>query len=195
MNPMKRKHIPNILSISRFPLSIALLFLANRPAWFVAVYIVTGLTDVLDGWLARRYSWQSERGAKIDGFADMVFMLALLAVVLGVKRLYRDLSLSVLIGMGAVALLKLINLFYTKLKFKQWATMHTLANKYTAFPFYVMIPVFVAKGEITGWLNGVLFGLLAVVFLANLEETLILTLAKEYDTDTKSIFGILHISP
>jgi len=192
---MKRKHIPNILSISRFPLSIALLFLANRPAWFVAVYIVTGLTDVLDGWLARRYSWQSERGAKIDGFADMVFMLALLAVVLGVKRLYRDLSLSVLIGMGAVALLKLINLFYTKLKFKQWATMHTLANKYTAFPFYVMIPVFVAKGEITGWLNGVLFGLLAVVFLANLEETLILTLAKEYDTDTKSIFGILHISP
>ena len=185
---MKRR-IPNILSLSRFPLSILLLFLSNRPVWFVSVYIITGLTDVFDGWLARKFHWDSELGAKIDGFADMAFMICLLGVVFGVKRMYRVITLPVIAGVGVIALIKLVNLFYTKLKFKQWSTMHTLANKYTALPFYIIVPFLVVYG-MTGWLNTTLLALLGVVLFANLEETLILTLAKEYDTDTKSVFHL-----
>jgi len=183
------KQIPNVLSLSRFPLSILLLFLANRPVWFVAVYIITGLTDVLDGWLARKFHWDTELGAKIDGFADITFMLCLLGVVFGIKKMYLDITLPVMIGVGVIALIKLVNLFYTKLKFKQWSTMHTLANKYTALPWYVIVPVCVVFG-MTDWLNITLLALLGIVLFANLEETLILTLAKEYDTDTKSIFHL-----
>jgi len=181
------------LSLSRFPLSVLLLFLARRPAWFVAVYIVTGLTDVFDGWLARKFHWDSELGAKIDGFADIAFMLCLLGVVFGVlgKTLIPQIEAYVIIGVCALALLKLVNLFYTRRKFRQWSTMHTLANKYTALPFYVLIPLFVVfVREIPGWLNLTLLALLGIVFLANLEETLILTLAKTYDTDYKSVFHL-----
>jgi len=187
------KQIPDILSFSRFPLSIVLLFLAKRPLWFVIVYIITGLTDLLDGWLARKFHWETDFGAKLDGFADIVFMLSLLGVVFGVlgRALLPQIELYVIIGVAVLALLKLVNLFYTKIKFKQWSTMHTLANKYTALPFYVLIPLFVVYTyDVPGWLNLTLLALLGVVFFANLEETLILTFSKEYDMNTKSVFHL-----
>jgi len=167
--------------------------LAKRPLWFVIVYIITGLTDVLDGWLARKFHWETDFGAKLDGFADIVFMLSLLGVVFGVlgRALLPQIELYVIIGVAVLALIKLVNLFYTKIKFKQWSTMHTLANKYTALPFYVLIPLFVLfTYDVPGWLNLTLLALLGIVFFANLEETLILTLSKEYDMNTKSIFHL-----
>ena len=189
-----RKRIPNILSIARFPLSVVLLFVAHRPVAFVIVYIITGLTDVFDGWLARKFHWDSELGAKIDGFADIAFMLSLLGVIFGVlgKTLIPQIKPYVVYGVAAVALLKLVNLAFTKIKFKQWATMHTLANKYTAFPFYVLVPLFVVfVDQIPSWLNMTLLVLLGTVFVANLEETWILSRLKAYDTDTKSIVHLM----
>lgn len=179
------KNIPNILSISRFPLSVSLLFLTGNPILFVSVYCVTGITDVLDGFLARRYHWESEFGAKIDGFADIVFMLSILVSAFLIKRLQP--AFYVYIGIAIIALLKIMNLIFTKIKFKQWSTMHTLANKYTAFPFFVLVPVCMLLERIP---NVFVMVLLGTVLIAGLEETVILTRLKEYDADTKSIFHI-----
>jgi len=189
---MKRQ-IPNILSAARFPLSVALLFLAKEhKIAFLAVYIAAGLSDVLDGRLARRYHWESEFGAKLDGFADIVFMLSLLGVVFGVLRLRP--AEYVIIGVLVLAALKLVNLAYTRLKFKQWATMHTLANKYTALPFFVIIPLCVMQGAFDARLNFALLLMLGIVFVANLEETLILTRMTEYDADMKSYYHLIKNS-
>ena len=44
------------------------------PFW--VLYLIAGLTDMLDGFLARRWGVESKFGARLDSLADFVFVLA-----------------------------------------------------------------------------------------------------------------------
>jgi phosphatidylglycerophosphate synthase len=68
------KRLPNILSFSRIPLSLLLIYIATlqKPILFVCVYAVTALTDMFDGLLARKFHWESDFGTKLDGFSDII---------------------------------------------------------------------------------------------------------------------------
>jgi hypothetical protein len=75
--------------------------------------------------------------------------------------------------------------------------MHTLANKYTALPFYCVCPVLVwlrqspgAAGLAAPVVNVLLAVFLSAVFAANLEETLILSRMGVYDADMKSLWHL-----
>ena len=182
---MKMKHIPNILSVSRMPLALSLLFLTQRPYLFVSVYCVTGMTDVLDGFLARRYKWTSELGAKIDGFADILFMLSILAIAFFVIKM--QIKMYVYIGIAAVAAIKLVNLGITKAKFKNWNTMHTWANKISGLPFFIVVPACIVLNTVP---NAMIFIFLCFSAVAALEETVILLSSDEHHTDVKTIFHL-----
>jgi len=55
------RYIPNILSVSRFPLSVLLVFFVTQPALFVKVFVFTAMTAILDGWLARKLLFTMQR--------------------------------------------------------------------------------------------------------------------------------------
>jgi phosphatidylglycerophosphate synthase len=67
------------LSFSRLPLAVAFLTLVSRPRWALAVLLAAGVTDVLDGYLARRLGQATPTGAVIDGVLDKLFA----AIVIG----------------------------------------------------------------------------------------------------------------
>ena len=68
-------NLPNSISLSR--LLLAFLFVAIDGTWQrVALVLVAGFTDVLDGWIARRSQTASVAGALIDPIADRVFVLS-----------------------------------------------------------------------------------------------------------------------
>lgn len=70
--------LPNLLSLLRIPL--AFLFLIDD-SWYRSTALVGAmLTDVLDGFLARRYQQSSQLGAWLDPLADKFFMLFALIV-------------------------------------------------------------------------------------------------------------------
>ena len=72
---MKFKHqLPNNITISRIVLSIVLLILPISGISFLMVYFLCGLSDAIDGYLARRWKICSEMGAKLDSIADFVFL-------------------------------------------------------------------------------------------------------------------------
>ncbi|MFP4104746.1 MAG: CDP-alcohol phosphatidyltransferase family protein [Phycisphaerae bacterium] len=48
-----------------------------------AIYVVAGITDVLDGWLARKYNWTSAFGRIVDPFVDKVLVLGAFAMLAG----------------------------------------------------------------------------------------------------------------
>ena len=177
------KHIPNILSSIRIPLSLLLIYLAtlHKPALFVCVYAFTALTDMLDGLLARKFHWESKLGSKIDGFADIVLVLCMLTIVFAVLKL--QFAAYVVICVGVIALVRGSNLVFTRIKFKQWGTMHTFLIRYTAVPIYLIAPVFVVTGDPQ---NGLVMVILAAILASVVEETVILALMKEYDMDMKS---------
>jgi phosphatidylglycerophosphate synthase len=64
------RHLPNVLSAMRIPLAALFPFVVTRPALAIAVLAAAALTDVLDGWLARRLGEATPTGALVDGIAD-----------------------------------------------------------------------------------------------------------------------------
>lgn len=66
--------LPNVISSSRVVLAVAFL-LADAVPVRLALIVLAGVTDVLDGWLARRFRAASRVGALIDPVADRLFVL------------------------------------------------------------------------------------------------------------------------
>ena len=99
------KHIPNILSVSRIVLCLPLLLVDTMAMPFWVLYVIAGTTDMLDGFLARRWGVESKFGARLDSLADFVFVLAV-----GYK-LFPWLKLPTALWMmiGVIALVKASN--------------------------------------------------------------------------------------
>lgn len=75
---MSIKALPNALSILRLlmvPLFVALFLKGNVPV-AVVVFILAGATDVLDGYIARRFDCTSTLGRVLDPLADKLLQLS-----------------------------------------------------------------------------------------------------------------------
>ena len=71
--------IPNLLSFLRLagvPLFLWLVLGPEEDAWALALLMVSGVTDFLDGWLARKLDQQSTLGQILDPVADRLYILA-----------------------------------------------------------------------------------------------------------------------
>ena len=65
-----KKYIANIITGSRVAFSLPLLFIPLSSAWFYIFYLLCGLTDMIDGAIARKMGAVSKFGAKLDTVAD-----------------------------------------------------------------------------------------------------------------------------
>ena len=74
-------NIPLMLTLARVSLvpGIAVFLVDRHFAWAFAVYVFASLTDVLDGWLARRWQQTTPLGTVLDPLVDIVFNLTALA--------------------------------------------------------------------------------------------------------------------
>ena len=73
---MKLRHIPNMITFLRIALLIPFMYCLHHNRYDVAFYIFffAGLSDGLDGYLARRYNWQSQLGGMLDPISDKLFV-------------------------------------------------------------------------------------------------------------------------
>jgi cardiolipin synthase (CMP-forming) len=80
-------HIPNLITIARIflvPLTVWLI-ISEAYGWAFASFMVAGLSDGIDGFLARRFNWRTELGAYLDPLADKALMTSVY-VTLGVLK-------------------------------------------------------------------------------------------------------------
>lgn len=82
------KHLPNILTIIRFLLIPVIVLFALNNNYIAAIVVLTisGITDILDGYIARRFNLISDFGKLMDPFADKATQLTIL-VVLSIKEI------------------------------------------------------------------------------------------------------------
>jgi len=77
------KHIPNILTVLRFVLIPGIIATIVNENYILAFIILTisGLTDVLDGYIARKYNFITDFGKLIDPLADKATQISILATL------------------------------------------------------------------------------------------------------------------
>ena len=121
------KSIANIITGSRIVFSIALLFITPFSPMFYVLYAVAGLTDMIDGAVARKTNTVSVFGAKFDTIADIVFVAVCLIKLLPIL----DIPVWLWVWIAGIALIKIINLISGAVKIKWIIALHTLMNKIT----------------------------------------------------------------
>lgn len=110
MNAKNFAFLPNLISCGRLalaPLAVALI-LSWRWGEALAVFALAGLSDGLDGFLARRFDWSSELGAFLDAAADKALLIGSYAALARVGAAPAALALVVIGRDGLLALGALI---------------------------------------------------------------------------------------
>lgn len=124
----------NIITCIRILCSIAILFCPAFSAAFYSLYISAGLTDIMDGWVARKTNTASEFGAKLDTMADIVFVIVCLFKLLPVM----DIPVWLYVWIGVIALIKVINIVSGYVVQKQFVSIHSVMNKVTGTLLFLL---------------------------------------------------------
>ena len=124
----------NLITVIRIFCSIALLFFAALSPWFYALYITAGVSDMVDGWVARKTNTVSEFGSKLDTVADILFVVACLIKLLPVLHL----PVWIYIWVGIIACIKVFNIVYSYAVRKQFLADHSLLNKVTGALLFLL---------------------------------------------------------
>lgn len=148
---IQAKHIPNILSIFRIILVFVFAFIyfglnyeySSQIAF--GVFILAGLTDVVDGFLARKYSWISNVGKLLDPLADkMMQCTALICLTItGAIPLWYSAPFvfkEILMLAGGLFILK----------DRKIVVVSNIFGKLAAFVFYAVIGVVMLWGHLIG---------------------------------------------
>ena len=130
------KYIANIVTCCRILGSVLLLFFPAFSAAFSMTYMACGLSDMIDGTIARKTHSTSAWGAKLDTAADLVFVTVSLIKLLPTLHLSPWLWLW---GIG-IAMIKIGTFLWGYVAKKQLVSLHKLPNKITGlllflFPF------------------------------------------------------------
>ncbi|MEC9369667.1 MAG: CDP-alcohol phosphatidyltransferase family protein [Pseudomonadota bacterium] len=76
-------NIPNILTVLRILLVPAIVYLivTGQVQLAFAVFVAAGVTDGLDGYLAKHFDWKTELGAYLDPLADKLLLVSIYLVL------------------------------------------------------------------------------------------------------------------
>ena len=129
-----KKHIANIITGSRIALSLPLLFIPLSSAWFYVFYMFCGLTDMVDGTIARKTETVSSFGSKLDTASDLVFM-----AVCAVKLLPKiNICIWLWVWIAVIAIVKVTNIVIGFIRRKKLVALHTVLNKTTGLLLFFL---------------------------------------------------------
>lgn len=183
---MKKRHIntANVITTLRIAGTLVLLFLRPLTVEFIIAYSLTGVTDVLDGLVARVTHTVSELGARLDSVADLVFYTVMLIKIF--PELWAALPLLVWVLVGATLAVRGCAYAAAAVKYRCFASQHTYLNKLTGAAVF-LVP-YVLAAFTPSMIVGYCWGVAAVAMLASLEELVIHLVSREYDAKVKTIF-------
>ena len=124
----------NTITFFRIAASIVLLFCPVFSPAFYVFYIAAGLSDMLDGFVARKTDTVSKLGARLDTIADFMF------VVVCLIKLFPILSIPawLYIWIGIIALIKVVNIISGFIVQKRFVTVHSVMNKATGVLLFLL---------------------------------------------------------
>ena len=129
--------LPNFITALRIAGSFSLLFCDVTGVAFWVLYVLCGITDIADGWVARKFHAESKAGAILDSLADLAFVACCCWQIIPVLHFPKWLW----IWGGAIVVIKLINQICALVIYKKCIFPHTLANKATGLLLFIGVPL------------------------------------------------------
>lgn len=179
------RFIPNILSLSRLPIAVVVMWLSWTEEWRLAtVFLLIGLlTDALDGALARRFNVTSSFGGDVlEPVCDLVLGVAALSGLIATGH-WTWWVVVLGIGVPAAGLQMISELdrrAQDKPGYNQSLIKRLKRHQYYIHPFLAVAVItvaaawFVALATNSGWMVGVFVGLVGVVCFLKKERVLAL---------------------
>ena len=128
-----RKYAANMITGSRILCSVYLLACPVLSLGFYIIYIFAGITDMVDGTIARKLNAASEFGSKLDTAADMVFAAVCMTKLLPTISIPGWLWFLI----AVIAVIKIRNIVWCFIRSKQLLSLHTGFNKITGLLLFL----------------------------------------------------------
>lgn len=179
------KFIANYISISRILLSLALIFTKPLSIDFFVIYILCGVSDILDGYIARKTNTISELGGKLDSVGDLIMVMVLMILLYPIINP----TLKIILWISIIAIIKVISIMVVFIKYKTFEILHTYGNKFTGLMLFAFpVSIVWVQSDITMYI------ICMIASISAIEELLINLLSNELRINKKSIFLNNHHS-
>lgn len=126
--------IANSITVSRMLFSLLMLGLPMPSYLFAVCYLLCGVTDVLDGFVARKLHTKSEKGAMLDSTADLIFALIYAVKILPLLHI----PLWIWIWTAGIAMVKISGIILTSKREHKLSIAHSFANKLTGILVFLL---------------------------------------------------------
>ena len=129
--------LPNIITLLRIAGSLGLLLCDVTGVVFWIIYALCGISDIADGWLARKLKCVTKTGALLDSIADICFVACCVWKLLPILELPQWLWLLA----EVIVAIKIVNQISALVMYGHCYFPHTLANKATGFLLFIAVPM------------------------------------------------------
>jgi CDP-diacylglycerol--glycerol-3-phosphate 3-phosphatidyltransferase len=181
------RHLPNVLSSARIGATPVLGYFAASGAEqrFTWLLVPALLTDIADGYLARRYGLSSELGALLDSVADaLLFFVA----IYGVWALHPELLRAHAVAGLMVAGAWVVVIAAALVRYGRLSSFHTYASKAAGY----LLGILVAVLFVWGLPAPLLYLAVAASVGASLEELALIALLPEWRSNVRGLYWVVR---
>ncbi len=183
---MQIRHLPNAISLVRLMMVPVLIWLvdAGSQQAFAWLLLAAGVSDVVDGWLARTFGWTSAVGALLDSIADV---LVVLVVLYGIWQLKLEVLTTNWPVFGAVAAIWAMVHAAALFRYRRLASFHTHLTRVGLMLFgaFVLVLFFAEFQPWLFYLSG------AIGFLGGVESLVMVILTPTWAPDLRG--GLVEV--
>jgi len=159
--------IPGLLSLSRVPLGALFVAVSAKPVPAIAVLFFAAVTDVADGWYARKFHQETPTGRALDPITDKLFVATVVVSLVASKTL--AVSEALLLGTRELCQLPLLLVLISEGRHRQRPVRgaNRLGKFATVMQFASVAAILLKSSHRQGWvLSTAACGLLAGVSYA-----------------------------
>ena len=175
-------NIPNILTVFRLiliPVFVSIFFshCSNSLLYSIIIFLLAGLTDFLDGYLARKYNLVTKTGIVLDPLADKLMLITVLTCL--VINMYIPIWVLIIIAAKEIFMI-----FCGIFLYKKGTVIHSnIFGKASTIFFYISIFILVFNESLGVFL---LYVSVATALIALINYSIIYTKNKKIDDNTSS---------
>lgn len=175
--------LPNAFTFMRIAGALCMIFLTPLSVQFFIVYTICGVSDVLDGVIARATEKVSRFGSKLDSVADMIFYAVMVIRLFPI--LWKRLPAGIWYTAGWALAIRIACYATAAVKYHCFASQHTYFNKLTGASVF-LIPYFANTSAAVAY--G--FTVCVIAILASSEELIIHIYQSVYNPKVKTILSV-----